>query len=59
MLSPHGQRKDEIANVVAKEIPLWVIVTSAVAVGFFFYLIMTLLITGFADSVARVIRSIV
>ncbi len=59
VLSPHGQRKDEIANVVAKEIPLWVIVTSAVAVGFFFYLIMALLLTGFADGIARLIRSIV
>lgn len=59
VLSPHGQRKEEIANVVAKEIPLWVIVTSAVAVGFFFYLILTLLLTGFADSVGRLIRSIV
>jgi type VI secretion system protein ImpK len=59
VLSPHGQRKEEIANVVAKEIPLWVIVTSAVAVGFFFYLIMTLLITGFADNVARLIRNII
>lgn len=59
VLSPHGQRKDEIANVVAKEIPLWVIVTAAVAVGFFFYLIMTLLLTGFADNVSRLIRNII
>ncbi len=59
VLSPHGQRKDEIANVVAKEIPLWVIVTSAVAMGFFFYLIMTLLLSGFADSIGRLIRNIV
>lgn len=59
VLSPHGQKKDEIANVVTREIPLWVILTSALAVGFFFYLIMALLISGFADNVADLIRSIV
>ena len=57
-LSPHGQRKDEIIEVVKKEIPVWVIAVSAFAIGFFFYIIMTFFINDAANDVTRIIKNI-
>jgi type VI secretion system protein ImpK len=56
ILSPNGKRRDEIAEVVTKEIPLWVIGVTAAAVGFLFFIIMTLFINGSAETVKRVIE---
>lgn len=58
-LSPHGQRKDEIVDVMTAEIPTWVIAVSAAAIGFFFYLVMTFLINNSADNVIRFIEIII
>lgn len=54
-LSPNGRRRDNIAQVVTKEIPLWVIGVAAVAFGFVFFLIMRFLIEGKADEAVKAI----
>jgi type VI secretion system protein ImpK len=51
-LSPHGARKDEIVAAATREIPVWVIAVFAAGIGFFFYLIMTVLISRIANDVA-------
>lgn len=59
ILSPHGDRKDEIVKAMAKEMPIWVVIVIVLSLGFFFYLIMTFLITGAAESVVRTIKNII
>ena len=59
ILSPHGERKDEIVKSMAKEMPIWVVIVIMLSLGFFFYLIMTFLITGAAESVVRTIKNII
>lgn len=39
-LSPRGKRREQIAEVVKKEVPAWIVAVGAGAVGFIFYLIM-------------------
>jgi type VI secretion system protein ImpK len=51
-LSPHGQRRDEIVNVVVREVPSWIIGVFALAAGFVFYLVMSFLISKSAHDVA-------
>jgi type VI secretion system protein ImpK len=58
LISPHGLRGDEIVDVVTKEAPVWVIAVSALAIGFFFYLAMTFLISGAAKRVIQGIAAI-
>ncbi len=59
VLSPHGHRKDDIAHVVTNKIPIWIIVISAIALGFTFYMIMSFLISEFANDIVRMINNIV
>jgi type VI secretion system protein ImpK len=59
ILSPHGKRRDEFVDVVSREVPVWIIGASAVAIGFIFYVIMNLLISNAATRVIRLISSIV
>lgn len=59
ILSLHGQRKDELVEVVSKEVPFLVVVISSVAIGFIFYLVMTLLISNAANTVINIINSII
>jgi type VI secretion system protein ImpK len=59
MLSPHGQTKEEIMDVVKTEVPVWVIVVSAVSIGFSFYLTLTFLIRDAADKVIQLIQSMI
>jgi type VI secretion system protein ImpK len=56
-LSPRGQRRDEIVDVVVREVPSWIIGVFALAGGFFFYLVMSLLISKSAQEVVRIIES--
>jgi type VI secretion system protein ImpK len=58
ILSLHGSRKDEIVSVVARDVPLWVIAVFALALGFGFYLVMTLLVSQAANGVVQVMDSI-
>ena len=57
-LSPHGQRRDEIVDVVVREVPSWIIGVFALAAGFLFYLVMSFLISKSAHDVAGVIQNI-
>ncbi len=57
-LSPHGAREDEIVAVVTREIPVWVIAVFAAGIGFFFYLIMTVLISRTANDIAAGMNSL-
>jgi type VI secretion system protein ImpK len=58
LLAPHGSRGDEIVDVVTREIPFWVIAVFAVAIGFFFYMTMTFMISNAAKSVVHAVESI-
>lgn len=57
-LSPHGAREGEIIDVVTREIPLWVIGVFAASIGFFFYLIMTVLVSKAANALEATVNSI-
>ena len=57
ILSPNGRPHDEIVNVVKEKVPLWVIIVAAFALGLFFYLIMSVLISGEADSVLQTLQN--
>jgi type VI secretion system protein ImpK len=57
-LSPHGQRRDEIVDVVVREVPSWIIGVFALATGFLFYLVMSFLISKSADEVVGAIKDI-
>jgi type VI secretion system protein ImpK len=52
-LSPHGNRRDEIVDVVVREVPGWVAAVFALAGGVFFYLVMSFLISNLARDVVR------
>lgn len=50
IISPNGMPNDEIVNAVKERIPLWVIVVTSFSIGFFFYVIMSYLISNDADE---------
>ena len=58
-ISPNGRANDEIVNVVKERIPLWVIVVTAFSIGFFFYIIMSFLISGETDNILESITKII
>ena len=58
LLSPHGKPEDRLADVVYRDIPTWVIGASAAALCVLFFLIMSWLMTGSADSVKNIIESV-
>ncbi len=58
-LAPHGGRKDEFVQVVTREIPVWVILVTAFALGFVFYLTMTFFMNDGADKVIQMINSLI
>lgn len=59
ILSPHGKRRDELVDVVSREMPIWIVGLSAAAIGFIFYVIMNLFISNGASRVIRLISRIV
>jgi len=59
ILSPHGERKEEFIEVMTREVPIWVILVTAFALGFFFYLAMTFLIGGAASRTLDLISRII
>lgn len=58
VLSPHGPRAEETVGAVARDIPGWLIAVLAVACGFGFYVVMTLLLAGAADTAALALGSL-
>ncbi len=52
-LSPHGKPRDQIRQVAKETVPTWVIGVAAAAVGLIFYVIMSVMISNEAGSVAR------
>lgn len=52
-LSPHAARPDELMEVVKRELPVWVVVTTSLAIIFFFYLTVSFLVGHDANQVAR------
>ncbi len=59
ILSPHGERKEEFIEVMTREVPIWVVLVTAFALGFFFYLAMTFLIGGAASRTLDLISRII
>ncbi len=57
LLSPNGKRKEEITEVIKKEIPVWIFGVGAAAFVFLFYIIFVLLSKGTADDVVSLIQS--
>ena len=58
-LAPHGGRKDEFVQVVTREIPVWVILVTALALGLIFYVSMTFFMNGAAEKVIQAINSMI
>ncbi len=54
--SPNGKRKDEIGEVIKKEIPIWTFGVGAAALGFLFYLIVVLFSKGTANKIIDLIQ---
>lgn len=59
LISPNGRPHDEIVNVVKERIPAWVIVVTAFSIGFFFYVIMSFIISGDAEDVIDSINKMI
>jgi type VI secretion system protein ImpK len=55
-LSPHCKRPDELMELVKSGLPSWVVVVSCVAVVFFFYLVLSFLMSHEANGVAQEIK---
>jgi type VI secretion system protein ImpK len=58
-LAPHGRRKEEFVQFVTREVPLWVILVTAFAIGFVVYIALTFFMNGAADNVLDMINSLV
>ncbi|MFC1853444.1 type IVB secretion system protein IcmH/DotU [candidate division CSSED10-310 bacterium] len=58
-LSPHGTRKDEIVDVITKEIPTWLFGVVVVGICFLYYLLMTFLLSNAAQKVEQTIETMV
>jgi type VI secretion system protein ImpK len=58
-LAPHGHRRDEISEVISREIPVWVVGIGAVVVGLIFYIIMTIMSQNTADMVVNFIHKLI
>ena len=58
LLSPNGMRKDEIGEVIKKEIPIWTFGVGAAALGFLFYLIVVLFSKGTANRIIELIQEL-
>jgi type VI secretion system protein ImpK len=50
-LSPHGQRPEELLDMVKRELPAWVVMVISLGIVFFFYLALSLLMSHEASSV--------
>lgn len=59
LISPNGQPHDEIINVVKERIPAWVIVVTTFSIGFFFYIIMSFIISSNAEAVIETIKELI
>lgn len=59
LISPNGTPNDEIVNAVKERIPLWVIVVTSFSIGFFFYVIMSYLISNDADELIASITKMI
>ena len=51
VLSPHGRRPEEFMEMVKQGLPSWVVLVSGFAAVFFFYLVISLVISGDANQV--------
>ena len=50
-LSPHGQRPEELMELVKRELPVWVVLVTSVGIVFLFYMALTFLISQDAGHV--------
>lgn len=58
-LSPHGKRPDELIEMVKQGIPSWVVAVSCLAIVFFLYISLSLLINSDANGMAEEIRQLI
>lgn len=54
-IAPNGKRRDEIVEVVTREVPLWVIGAAAATLGFLFFVVLRILIGNAANAVVHTI----
>jgi type VI secretion system protein ImpK len=57
-LSPNGKRKEDIAEVIKKEVPVWVFAVGAAALGFIFYLAVILFSTSDAHRAVHYLNGL-
>lgn len=59
ILSPHGKRPDELIEMVKQGIPSWMVAVSCLAIVFFLYISLSLLINHDANGMAEEIRQLI
>ena len=58
-LSPHGQRPEELLDMVKRELPAWVVLVISLGIVFFFYLTLSILMTHDAENVVNELKRLV
>ncbi|MBI3596643.1 MAG: DotU family type IV/VI secretion system protein [Nitrospirae bacterium] len=59
LLSPHGKRPDELIEMVKRGLPSWIVAVSCVTVVFFFYIILSFLMSHDANEAVRDLKQLV
>ena len=57
-LSPHGSGEEGVLKTISRELPVWFIGLGAMAVGFYFYVIINVLISNAAIDTAQYLENI-
>lgn len=57
-LAPHGKRRDDVAEVVKGQVPVWVFPAVAAAVGLLVYLVFRFMASGAAEQARGVIDAL-
>jgi type VI secretion system protein ImpK len=57
-LSPHGSGEEGVLKTISREIPIWFIGIGAMAIGFFLYVIINVLISSAANDTRQILENI-
>jgi len=56
IISPHGKRKEDWGEMLAKEVPVWVVGISAITIAFLTYILFNMFISNYATEVANKLK---
>jgi type VI secretion system protein ImpK len=55
-LSPHAERREEVLDLVKRDLPAWVVGVCSVSIVFFFYIALSVLIHQEGTTVAQTLQ---